>query len=199
MQKALQSPPRAGACRSDPADSGPTRHGKAAEAAIEVDRRGALRVSCLRDLEVFEQIQRRIEENRQRMENQYARKRALRKGAALLTGLVRCGHCGHAMDNERIERVSYRHRALRLSTAQRYTFRPAFTLGVLRWFILQLGHVQLLRFRQTGSTTGLARTSGPHCPTRTGTLSCVRPSTYITAGDRIRTDDVQLGKLAFYH
>lgn len=47
--------------------------------------------------ETFEQVQRTIEENRQRVEGQYARKRALRQGVALLTGLVRCGHCGHAM------------------------------------------------------------------------------------------------------
>jgi len=47
--------------------------------------------------EVFEKIQQTIEENRQRMQDQYTRKRAIRQGAALLTGLVRCGHCGHAM------------------------------------------------------------------------------------------------------
>lgn len=46
----------------------------------------------------FEQIQRTIEENRQKMQDQYTRKRAIRQGAALLTGLVRCGHCGHAMN-----------------------------------------------------------------------------------------------------
>ncbi|HOX60108.1 MAG TPA: recombinase family protein [Verrucomicrobiota bacterium] len=45
----------------------------------------------------FERIQRTIEENRQRMQEQYARKRAIHQGAALLTGLVRCGRCGHAM------------------------------------------------------------------------------------------------------
>lgn len=47
--------------------------------------------------EQFEKIQRTIEENRQRMQDQYMRKRAIRQGAALLTGLVRCGHCGRAM------------------------------------------------------------------------------------------------------
>jgi DNA invertase Pin-like site-specific DNA recombinase len=47
--------------------------------------------------EVFERIQQTIEENRQKMQEQYARKRAIRDGAALLTGLVRCGRCGHAM------------------------------------------------------------------------------------------------------
>lgn len=47
--------------------------------------------------DTFERIQRTIEENRQRMQDRYTRKRAIRHGAALLTGLVRCGHCGHAM------------------------------------------------------------------------------------------------------
>jgi DNA invertase Pin-like site-specific DNA recombinase len=45
----------------------------------------------------FERIQRTIEENRQNAQELYARKRAIRQGAALLTGLIRCGHCGHAM------------------------------------------------------------------------------------------------------
>ena len=44
-----------------------------------------------------------------------------------------------------------------------------------------------------------SRLSEPLCPTQAGTLSSVRPRDYIKAGDRIRTDDVQLGKLAFYH
>jgi len=38
-----------------------------------------------------------IEENRQKMAERLTRKQAIRKGAALLTGLVRCGRCGHAM------------------------------------------------------------------------------------------------------
>ena len=44
-----------------------------------------------------EQIQATIEENRQRMEPLFTRRRGIRGGAALLTGLVRCGHCGNAM------------------------------------------------------------------------------------------------------
>jgi len=47
--------------------------------------------------DVFEKIQRTIEENRQRMQDQYTRKRGIRQGDALLTGMIRCGHCGHAM------------------------------------------------------------------------------------------------------
>lgn len=38
-----------------------------------------------------------IEENRQKMTERLTRKQAIRRGSALLTGLVRCGHCGHAM------------------------------------------------------------------------------------------------------
>ena len=47
--------------------------------------------------EEHEQILLTIEENRQKMAERLARKQAIRRGAALLTGLVRCGHCGHAM------------------------------------------------------------------------------------------------------
>jgi hypothetical protein len=45
----------------------------------------------------YEHNQATIAENRQRMAERLTRKRALRSGAALLTGLVRCGLCGHAM------------------------------------------------------------------------------------------------------
>lgn len=44
-----------------------------------------------------ENIQGKIEENRQKMDEQFTRKGGLRQGAALLSGLVRCGKCGHAM------------------------------------------------------------------------------------------------------
>lgn len=50
----------------------------------------------------FETIQQTIEENRQRMENRFARKRGIRRGAALISGLIRCGRCGHCM------RVAYK-------------------------------------------------------------------------------------------
>jgi DNA invertase Pin-like site-specific DNA recombinase len=45
----------------------------------------------------YERIQAQIAENRQKMMDRLARKQAVRKGAALLTGLVRCGMCGHTM------------------------------------------------------------------------------------------------------
>jgi hypothetical protein len=47
--------------------------------------------------EQYEQNQETIAENRQKMEQRLMRKQAIRQGAALLTGLVRCGLCGHAM------------------------------------------------------------------------------------------------------
>lgn len=47
--------------------------------------------------EEYEHNQSTIAENRQKMVERLTRKQALRKGAALLTGLVRCGICGHSM------------------------------------------------------------------------------------------------------
>ena len=47
--------------------------------------------------EEHERILATIEENRQKMAERLTRKQAIRSGAALLTGLVRCGRCGHAM------------------------------------------------------------------------------------------------------
>jgi len=47
--------------------------------------------------EQHQQIQAKIAENRQTMADRLTRKRGIRGGAALLTGLVRCGRCGRAM------------------------------------------------------------------------------------------------------
>ena len=52
----------------------------------------------------YERIQDQIAQNRQKMMERLTRKQALRQGAALLTGLVRCGMCGHTMQ------VSYKER-----------------------------------------------------------------------------------------
>jgi DNA invertase Pin-like site-specific DNA recombinase len=52
----------------------------------------------------YEQVQDQIAQNRQKMMERLTRKQALRQGAALLTGLVRCGMCGHTMQ------VSYKDR-----------------------------------------------------------------------------------------
>lgn len=45
----------------------------------------------------YEQVQDQIAQNRQKMMERLTRKQAIRQGAALLTGLVRCGMCGHSM------------------------------------------------------------------------------------------------------
>ncbi len=45
----------------------------------------------------YEAIQRRIAQNAERMQQQLAASQATRSGRALLSGLVRCGKCGHAM------------------------------------------------------------------------------------------------------
>jgi DNA invertase Pin-like site-specific DNA recombinase len=47
--------------------------------------------------ERHERILATIEENRQKMADRLTRKQAIRGGAALLTGLVRCGRCGHSL------------------------------------------------------------------------------------------------------
>jgi DNA invertase Pin-like site-specific DNA recombinase len=47
--------------------------------------------------EEHERLLATVEENRQKMAERLTRRRAIRRGAALLTGLVRCGRCGHAM------------------------------------------------------------------------------------------------------
>jgi hypothetical protein len=47
--------------------------------------------------EEHQRIRATIAENRQKMADRLTRKQAIRSGAALLTGLVRCGDCGHAM------------------------------------------------------------------------------------------------------
>ena len=47
--------------------------------------------------EEYERILNTIEENRQKMAERLTRKQAIRCGAALLTGLVRCGRCGRSM------------------------------------------------------------------------------------------------------
>lgn len=44
-----------------------------------------------------EQVQAKVAENRQKMAERLTRTQAIRSGAALLSGLTRCGHCGRAM------------------------------------------------------------------------------------------------------
>jgi hypothetical protein len=68
----------------------------------------------------YEQIQAQIAENGQRMTEQLMRKQAVRRGAALLTELVRCGMCGHSMH------VAYKERRFQYicCTAQRHYAKP---------------------------------------------------------------------------
>jgi len=47
--------------------------------------------------EEHEKIQRKIAENRQKMDERFTRKGGVRRGSAMLAGLVRCGQCGHTM------------------------------------------------------------------------------------------------------
>jgi hypothetical protein len=61
--------------------------------------------------EEYERNQETIRENQQKMAERLTRKQAIRAGAALLTGLVRCGLCGHAMH------VSYKSATYRYACA----------------------------------------------------------------------------------
>lgn len=45
----------------------------------------------------YENIQQKLSENDQRMQEKLARKRSTRRGAALLSGMIRCMRCGHTM------------------------------------------------------------------------------------------------------
>jgi hypothetical protein len=58
---------------------------------------GQRRLSAYITWEEYERLEATIEENRQKMEERLTRRQAIRSGAALLTGLVRCGLCGRAM------------------------------------------------------------------------------------------------------
>ena len=62
--------------------------------------------------EQHEQIQARLTENAQKMAENIARRQVLRGGAALLTGLARCGFCGAGLQviykGGRVDRFAYR-------------------------------------------------------------------------------------------
>lgn len=61
----------------------------------------------------YEAIQRKVQENAQRMKEVLFRKLALRKGAALLSGMVRCGKCGGHMSVSYKERGRYQYTCAR--------------------------------------------------------------------------------------
>lgn len=71
--------------------------------------------------EEYEQNQVTIAENQQKMAERLARSKAIRKGAALLTGLLRCGMCGHSLQ------VTYKERRFQYvcSAAQTRYAKPS--------------------------------------------------------------------------
>jgi Recombinase/Recombinase zinc beta ribbon domain len=76
--------------------------------------------------EQYERIQEQIAENAQRMADKMTRRRSFRGGAALLTGLVRCGVCGHTMH------VAYKDRRFQyvcIKSWTRYAKPPCQHLG----------------------------------------------------------------------
>jgi DNA invertase Pin-like site-specific DNA recombinase len=109
LRSVLQNPAYAGAFAYGRRQADPMRQTPGRPATGRLRRPRSQWIALVKDVypayitwEQFEQIQKTIEENRQRMEETFARKRAVRQGAALLTGLTRCGLCGHAM------RVAYK-------------------------------------------------------------------------------------------
>ena len=100
----LKNPAYAGAFVYGRRGSDPTRQIPGRPSTGRLRRPRSQWIVLLKDIypayitwEQYEQIQATIEENRQRMADLFARKRGIRGGPALLTGLIRCGHCGHAM------------------------------------------------------------------------------------------------------
>jgi len=105
----LKNPAYAGAFAHGQRSADPTRQIPGRPATGRIRQPRSRWIALVKDVypayitwDECELIQRTIEENRQKMEDEFARKRAIRQGAALLTGLVRCTRCGHAM------RVSYK-------------------------------------------------------------------------------------------
>lgn len=100
----LKNPAYAGAFAYGRRIVEPTRQIPGRPATGRLRRRRSQWIALVKDVypayitwDEFELIERTIEENRQKMQDQFARKRAIRQGRAMLTGLVHCGHCGHAM------------------------------------------------------------------------------------------------------
>ena len=104
LHSILKNPAYAGAFAYGRRTSDPTRQIAGRPATGRLRRSSSEWIALVKDIypayitwDQYEQIQAMIAENRQKMENLFARKRGIRGGAALLTGLVRCGHCSHAM------------------------------------------------------------------------------------------------------
>ena len=104
LHSILKNPAYAGAFVYGRRGSDPTRQVPGQPSTGRLRRKRPEWIALVKDVypayitwDQHEQIQATIEENRQRMEPLFTRGRGIRGGAALLTGLVRCGHCGNAM------------------------------------------------------------------------------------------------------
>jgi len=104
LHSILKNPAYAGAFAYGRRGSDPTRQVPGRPSTGRLRRKRSEWIALVKDVypayirwDQHEQIQATIEENRQRMEPLFTRRRGIRGGAALLTGLVRCGHCSHTM------------------------------------------------------------------------------------------------------
>ncbi len=100
----VKNPAYAGAFAYGRRTADPTRQVPGQPCSGRCRRRAAQWIALVKDVypayitwDEFEQIQKTLEANQQRMQEQFVRKRAIRGGEALLPGLVRCGACGHVM------------------------------------------------------------------------------------------------------
>jgi DNA invertase Pin-like site-specific DNA recombinase len=114
----------------------------------------------------YERIQETIRENQQKMAERLTRKQAIRAGTALLTGLVRCSLCGHAMyvsykDNRYQYICNYRHNAYAKETCQYLAGLPIDEAVVREFFsVLQPAEIDALeqvRSRQADHQRDLVR------------------------------------------
>jgi DNA invertase Pin-like site-specific DNA recombinase len=100
----LKNPAYAGAFAYGRRRADPTRQVPGRRATGRIRRPPSDWLALVKDVypayitwEMHEEIQRKLKENDQRMDEKLARNRAVRPGAALLSGMLRCMRCGHAM------------------------------------------------------------------------------------------------------
>jgi DNA invertase Pin-like site-specific DNA recombinase len=120
LHSILKNPAYAGAFAYGRRVNDPTRQIPGRRASGKVRKPRSEWIALVRDVypayitwDEDDTIQRKIQENAQRMKELIFRKLALRKGEALLTGMVRCGKCGAHMS------VSYKERGRYLYTCAR--------------------------------------------------------------------------------
>jgi len=112
----VKNPAYAGAFAYGRRTADPTRQVPGQPCSGRCRRRSAQWIALVKDVypayitwNEFEQIQRSLEANQQKMQEQFVRKRAIRGGEALLPGLVRCGACGHVMGvSYKVNRFQYK-------------------------------------------------------------------------------------------